>query len=621
MSLTIVSGLFDHMVLQRNRANRSEAGITGKTQAQGPVLATVLEMGKKLKGFDRRRIGDAARGRFSAVLKGVPVGGPYDIELTVAGESVLVSDVLVGDVWLLGGQSNMQGCGFLTRPRLPVDDNVRAFYMDDRWAPAADPIHNLWACVDQVHITLCGNMRPARPASDWGACPGPSFGLEMQRLTGVPQGLIACAHGGTSMDQWDPARRKLGSDSLYGALVRRLVKNGRRVAGMLWYQGCSDANAACAPLYTRRMQRLCTALRRDCRDPELPIAIVQIGRVIGWGEDAAVHWNSIQDQQRRLPDVIRNLLTVPVVDLPLDDNIHISGESQTILGQRLAGAIQTLRKAPKAPPPPIAVGKVSTKLERNRTVITATFDNVVGRLCAGSRPSGFAIVMSGGADNHYDVQLNGRQALIYSNHPEDEIAGAELYYGHGTNPYCNITDEAGRPLPVFGPVAIGTPRAITPFIRTLRVSAFQPGAGKLHDLPFPADPGSLGFETRSFTTNFCDLHLDIAKLQDDSLVYYACRFNCPSSMQLALLLGYDGPVKAWLDGREIAHDPDGINPAVSTKCAAPFKAAAGTHELVVALGTNNNAAWGIFLRLERLNVPKRQLLNRPETIAMPEILG
>jgi hypothetical protein len=110
-------------------------------------------------------------------------------------------------------------------------------------------------------------------------------------------------------------------------------------------------------------------------------------------------------------------------------------------------------------------------------------------------------------------------------------------------------------------------------------------------------------------------------LQDDSLVYYACRFNCPSSMQLALLLGYDGPVKAWLDGREIAHDPDGINPAVSTKCAAPFKAAAGTHELVVALGTNNNAAWGIFLRLERLNVPKRQLLNRPETIAMPEILG
>jgi sialate O-acetylesterase len=621
MSLTIVSGLFDHMVLQRNRADRSEAAIAGRTSAQGTVLATVRAKGRKLKGFDRRRIGSAARGRFSAVLKGLPVGGPYDIELAAGGENLQVSDVLVGDVWLLGGQSNMQGCGFLTRPRLPVDEAVRAFYMDDRWAPAADPIHNMWACVDPVHITLCGGIRPAKPSPDWGACPGPAFGLEMHRQTGVPQGLVACAHGGTSMTQWDPVKRKLGGDSLYGALVRRLVKNGGRVAGVLWYQGCSDANPANAPLYTRRMQRLCAALRRDCRDPRLPIAIVQIGRVIGWGAGSAAHWNSIQEQQRRLPGVVRDLLTVPVIDLPLDDSIHISGESQTVLGRRLAEAIQTLRKAPKARPAPISLGKIAVEHERGRTVIVAAFDNVVGRLRAGSRPHGFALTTPGSADNHYDIRLDGRKARIYTTQTEEALSGAELHFGHGTNPYCNITDEAGRSLPVFGPVTIGVPRAITPFIQTLRVSAFQPGAGKLGALRFPTALKSLGFRTRSFPTNFCDLHPEIAEMKDDAVVYFACRFTCPSAMRLALLLGYDGPVKAWVDGREVAHDPDGVNPATPSKCTVPFKAAAGAHEIVVALGTNHSAAWGIFLRIERLGIPLRRLVSRPESITLPTVLG
>jgi hypothetical protein len=92
-------------------------------------------------------------------------------------------------------------------------------------------------------------------------------------------------------------------------------------------------------------------------------------------------------------------------------------------------------------------------------------------------------------------------------------------------------------------------------------------------------------------------------------------------MRLALLLGYDGPVKAWVDGREVAHDPDGVNPATPSKCTVPFKAAAGAHEIVVALGTNHSAAWGIFLRIERLGIPLRRLVSRPESITLPTVLG
>ena len=71
----------------------------------------------------------------------------------------------------------------------------------------------------------------------------------MHRVTGIPQGIIACADGGTSMQQWDPARKSEGGKSLYGATLRRVQKNGGKVAGVIWYQGESDADPTNAPLY------------------------------------------------------------------------------------------------------------------------------------------------------------------------------------------------------------------------------------------------------------------------------------------------------------------------------------------------------------------------------------
>lgn len=620
--MKIEAGLFDHMVVQRNKRNVSEALFSGTCGVQGPVTATVRQGARVVKGFAAVKVGLAARGKASGCLKGLPAGGPYDIELKAGNETVTVKDLLVGDVWLLGGQSNMQGCGLIPKERLPVDPLVRAFYMDDRWAVAKDPIHNLWECVDPVHVNLRGGERHPKPASDWGVCPGPAFASEMRRLTGVPQGLIACAHGGTSMTQWDPKRKSEGGKSLYGALVRRLIKNGRRVAGLVWYQGCSDADANAAPLFTKRMKALVAALRRDTGDKALPIATVQIARVCGWGSDGAVHWNSIQDQQRLMPLGIKNLTTVPAIDLPLDDGIHIGGKGQYVLGVRLAQAMQVLRGARKAGLPPITLKKVSVETVRSLGVAVAEFENVVGGLRSGDRPTGFSIVTANGSANHFDIQLDGPRARVRSNLSPAAMTQALLHYGHGVDPYCNITDEAGRSLPVFGPVPLGLPRAITPFIRQLRVSAYQPSAGKLEGLECPTGLDALGMTRRTFSDSFCNLHGEIAQHGGrDELVYFACRFACKEAMPLALVLGYDGPVKAWVDGKQLINDPAGTNPATGEKAVAPFQAATGEHEIVVALGTNHGAAWGIYLQVERLGVPKKLLLKGPAAYAMPEILG
>jgi sialate O-acetylesterase len=455
--MDISSGLFDHMVLQRDATGKAAATVQGTTDAVGTVIATVRCRGERHRHVDQTGVGKARAGSFSARLPGLPVGGPYTIDLRVIDadgrkrDGCLVKDVLVGDVWIAAGQSNMQGCGHLNHPLKPVAA-VRAFTMDDCWSVARDPIHTMWSAVDPVHALLCGGANPPKPPPNWGTCPAVSYAQVLQAETGVPQGILACAHGGTSMAQWDPAAAaEQGNRCLYGALQRRLRKNGGRVAGMIWYQGCSDANPEAAPHYTERMCALVEALRRDARDPRLPVVIVQIARVTDWaGAEAVAAWNDIQDQQRRLPERLRNLAVVPAIDLPLDDGIHISEAGQIRLGRRLAYAMQVLVGGQRAGLPPIALAATQVLADGfGRAVVEVRFDNVVGHLAAGGcRPAGFSL--EGAPPGAlYDVRLDGACALLRTGVPAAQAGGWHVWYGRGVDPYCNITDEADRSLPVF----------------------------------------------------------------------------------------------------------------------------------------------------------------------------
>ncbi len=143
------------------------------------------------------------------------------------------------------------------------------------------------------------------------------------------------------------------------------------------------------------------------------------------------------------------------------------------------------------------------------------------------------------------------------------------------------------------------------------VSRAMPGAGKLETLAYPANRATLGFKVRVFGTYqerpLYDLHTDLFKSESkDVLVYFACPFQCSESMKLDLCLGYDGPVKVWLDGKLICHDPNGTNPAVPDRKVIPIDAVKGRHEVIIAMGSNCGKAWGMFLRFRR-----RQLPNTP----------
>lgn len=621
--MKIETGLFNQIVLQRTRRDVSDAAFTGTCKTTGPVQARVTRNGRTVRGFGGAKVGQAQRGRFSGAIKGLKAGGPYDISLCIGGgrsaEQVVGKNVLVGDVWIVAGQSNAQGCGLLKDAAKP-HPMVRAFYMDDRWRAAKDPIHNMWAAIDPVHPTLAGG--PALPNTVTGVGPGVAFGQEMHRRTGVPQGLLACSHGGTNMAQWDPSLKKLGGESLYGATVRRLVKNGGKIAGVVWYQGESDALDNAVDVYTAKMKRLIRAFRRDAHDVDLPIVVVQLASVCGHS-DVPQLWNAIQDQQRRLGLSVKRCAIVPSIDLTLDDTIHISGVSQQVLGRRLAEAMHVLIAGRKAGKPPIALGKVSIRTigHTGWADIVVEFENVAGALqSGGSRAMGFELVDGEISGHVYDTVLERNRAIVRTDLTSDGMSNMGLYYGFGNHPACNITDAADRSLPMFGPVRVGRLRALTPFQTHFRLSRVFDGAGNLSGLKRPHSARAMGWRDKRFAAGFCDVQTEWRDAaQEDRLIYYACKLQCDEAMKLNACVGYDGPVKMWIDGRLRYQDPDGINPGVEDQGVVPFRAARGEHEVIVALGSNHGMAWGMMLRFERTDVTAAELRRDPAQYVMPRV--
>ncbi len=457
--MQITSGLFPHMVIGRNRRNLCDQAVEGMAYGKSIILS-VTHNGKPVGDSDQTRVASVRKGAFRFRLRGLAVGGPYTVTLTAqdkAGkslESIRIDDILVGDVWVLAGQSNMQGIGNLAAA-LPPHPQVRALFMHGEWGVAKDPIHNLWEARAEIHKTLGATRFTTK-----GVGPGVAFGQAMFVQTGVPQGLIACAHGGSSMNQWRPTEGEPRDDSLFGAMLNRIENSGGRITGMLWYQGESDANSDCVPLYTDRMKTLIEAVRRQTDSPRLPVVIVQLSRVIGdnWSAEG---WNGIREAQRLLTDQIRRLLVVPAIDLALDDLIHVAGRDQNRLGKRLCLAMVSLIRGRRAQKPPIVLRRIRCVPGKQEATIDVILEygNVTGALQASGRPSGFVFVRDGvQGPVIFDIHLKRNRVILKTTSCDTtDFADKSLYYGFGRDPYCNITDEDDRSLPAFGPMPVVEP--------------------------------------------------------------------------------------------------------------------------------------------------------------------
>jgi len=276
------------------------------------------------------------------------------------------------------------------------------------------------------------------------------------------------------MDQWDPALKNKGGDSLYGAMLRRIRAAGGRVTGILWYQGESDAKPQLAPLFQERFQHFILAIRKDLNQPRLFFYFVQLSRFVTTNErqnDDA--WNLVQESQRKVAMSLPDTGMVAAIDLELDDIIHVGTQGLKRLGTRLANLacrelfadLESCRELKRGPRPLSAalVNDVHVK-ETNNLLIRVSFAEVNEGLQSSGRTAGFSIHSPTGEMMpiifKVEIDPEDRTAVLLHIHPGYSFGtsklpeGATLRYGYGKDSYCNLRDEADLAVPVFGPMPI-----------------------------------------------------------------------------------------------------------------------------------------------------------------------
>ncbi|QJU60902.1 sialate O-acetylesterase [Sphingomonas sp. AP4-R1] len=232
------------------------------------------------------------------------------------------------DVYILAGQSNMSGRGLLAdlRPdEKVVDPGIMLYGNDGRWRPALDPLDDATGQVDEVSSD---NALPA-------VGPGLTFARTLRRQQRRPITLVPCAKGGSSISRWKPDESR---SSLFGSCIARVKEAGGRLAGILWYQGESDAEtpSAEAEQWPRRFSEMVAAFRDRLSAPRLPILFVRIGdRPDNKGDFAKFpSWTLIQSLQSNVH--LRCVFMVDAGGLPRkEDRLHLTTGAQRILGERL----------------------------------------------------------------------------------------------------------------------------------------------------------------------------------------------------------------------------------------------------------------------------------------------
>lgn len=468
--MAITTGLAEWQVIQRDSAGLGTIQCGGTSARDGEVWARVLRDARPVDGLGWRQAGTSADGTFSAEVRDIPTGGPYSIEFRVGAPDpdefgTRVDNIVVGDLWILAGQSNMHGCGRMRNAETP-SLLVRAYGMNDRWEMASDPLHRRVDSIDPVHAKSASERERADARRgirrEVGAGLGVPFAKALSEAVHVPIGLIPCAQGGTSIDQWSPALKDQGGESLYGAMYRRFQTAGGRVRGVLWYQGESETGTdKRAHAYEKKLTQFIEAVRRDFDDPQLPFYMVQLSRTVS--PRPPDRWMYVRELQRRMGRQLTGVSTVAAIDLDLDDKIHIGTTGLKRLGRRLANVVRHelfadsgVTSGPRVASVTMADAVLYDRLIENGAV-RVTFEGVNGRLWPDCHIAGFSLRNEQGKPitEFFDVMVD----------PDDHTAvlclagqpippDAKLWYGYGLNPYCNLADDEDMGVLAFGPMPI-----------------------------------------------------------------------------------------------------------------------------------------------------------------------
>lgn len=343
----------DHMVLQQGQPV--------------PVRGTADGSGSVTVSFGEAKVTAKVKGnKWEAVLQPQTATAAGKVLSAVQGSDIAeIQDVVVGEVWVASGQSNMlfrldQTADKQAAIAASANENVRFFHSEPQ-------VHtNNAAYGEKEKNTLNNNEMyvgkwavSAPETSPRMSAVGYYFAQELQKQLGVPVGIIHASLGGSEMMAWIPesylkkqyadcltekwldskymsewvrgrARKNIGADLnmphpykpgyLFRTGVQRWVDFP--VKGVIWYQGESDAEIQDMAQNYTLLKDLIGSWRSEFKKPDLPWVQIQLPRINDKSKLRA-YWPEFREVQQQAADRIPGVYNVTTIDLgSVNSDVH-----------------------------------------------------------------------------------------------------------------------------------------------------------------------------------------------------------------------------------------------------------------------------------------------------------
>ena len=373
----------DNMVLQQN----SDVAIWGWSDP-GETVKIVTGWNTK----DTVKVKANSSSKWVATIKTIAAGGPYSVQIIGNGK-VELKNVMLGEVWICSGQSNMEW-----------SVNATIINGEEEAAKANHPNIRIF------HVQKIGAEFPQQTCNAiWTVCTpetmrstsaiGYFFARELQQKLNVPVGIIVSAWGGTPAEVWiekgrienNPELSKAKynehfdwwpgeAGALYNSMIAPVVPYG--IAGAIWYQG--ESNCGNYPIYSKLMKTLIENWRADFKK-DFPFYQVQIAPYT-YGDQGTSEY--LREQQELVTKIVPNTGMVVVSDL-VDNVRDIHPRNKLDVGKRLANyaLAETYKQNVGAYKSPAFE---SMKIEKDK--VRLNFSNILtGLKCSAKTPGKFLI--------------------------------------------------------------------------------------------------------------------------------------------------------------------------------------------------------------------------------------
>lgn len=462
----------DHMVLQQ----KMSLSVYGTADAGQEVTVTF--------GSETQAVNAGADGTWHLSLPAQKAGGPFRMVVSTADTSISIRDILVGEVWLCAGQSNM---AFPLRQALYTPEDMRQAQLASdirllQMKPLAETADIAWGPETLQEVNRLEYFSGKWKRADSAAAKGFSavayyFGKRLQEQLGVPVGLIEVAVGGSGTESWI-SRHTLehhpqlvhilhnwrGSDFLMPWVRERAARNLENAAlanqrhpyqpsytyeagiapltafpikGVIWYQG--ESNAHNVELHETLFRTLVQDWRGKWGYP-FPFFYTQLSSI------NRPSWPYFRDSQRRMLRQVEN--SGMAVTSDLGDSLDVHPRQKRQVGERLAAwaLARTYNErlsysGPLFEGATFSGGKAICAFQFAKSMQTSDGQNL----------RGFEVAGNDLIFREAKAEIRGRKVWVWS----DKVPEPK-YVRYGWQPYttANLVNKAGLPASTFSSFTI-----------------------------------------------------------------------------------------------------------------------------------------------------------------------